>query len=146
MRTPAFLALTVLLLVLNQQLPGGGAPLAVTSPASVGCPSSGSGQMRTTIYFGLSHRAGTVSESEWQAFLRKEVTGRFPEGLTVWGADGQWRRNDGSIGRERTKVLLLVHQETPAARANIATIVDNYRKSFHQESVLWETAPVCAAF
>ena len=55
--------------------------------------------MRTTLYFGLTHRAGRVSESQWQAFLREEVTPRFPDGLTVWQTDGQWRKSDGRIGR-----------------------------------------------
>lgn len=145
MRSPALLALVLLFFALNQQLPGG-ASQTHPSPVPGGCPAAGSGQMRTTIYFGLSHRAGTVSEAEWQAFLRNEVTSRFPEGLTVWGADGQWRRSDGSIGRERTKVLLVLHEEKPRARQDISTIVEHYRKAFNQESVLWETAPVCAAF
>jgi Protein of unknown function (DUF3574) len=102
--------------------------------------------MRTTLYFGLTHPKGTVSEAEWQAFLRDEVTPRFPDGLTVVEADGQWRQPDGSIGRERTKVLLIVHDEKPATREALAALVIRYKQLFAQESVLWETAPVCAAF
>ena len=102
--------------------------------------------MRTTLYFGLAHPLGKVSESQWQAFLRDEVTPRFPDGLTVWQADGQWRRSDGHISRERAKVLLLVHDEAPAVRTALAAIVASYKRLFQQESVLWETAPVCAAF
>ena len=76
----------------------------------------------------------------------EEVTPRFPDGLTIWQADAQWRQSDGRISRERAKVLLLVHEETPAVRSALATIVVNYKRSFQQESVLWETSPVCAAF
>jgi hypothetical protein len=102
--------------------------------------------MRTTLYFGLSRKTGTVSESQWRNFLRDHVTPRFPQGLTVWEANGQWRRADGMIVREPAKVLLLVHEQSPAVHAAIAGIIEDYKKAFEQESVLWETARVCAAF
>ncbi len=102
-------------------------------------------QVRTTLYFGLSKQKGSVSELEWQMFLRDEVTTRFPAGLTVWEAEGQWRQSDGVIGHERSKVLLLVHPDTPAARTSVQAVIERYRKGFDQESVLWETARVCAA-
>ena len=110
------------------------------------CAPLGRPFLRTTLYFGLTHRAGTVSESQWRSFLRDEVSPRFPQGLTVWEADGQWRRPDGRIGRERAKVLLLVHEDTTEIRASLAALVASYKQSFQQESVLWETSPVCAAF
>ena len=106
---------------------------------------SASAQVRTTLYFGLSKQKGSVSELEWQMFLRDEVTTRFPDGLTVWEAEGQWRQSDGTIGHERSKVLLLVHPDTPAARSSVQAVIERYRKGFEQESVLWETARVCAA-
>ena len=110
------------------------------------CGGSGKAHVRTTLYFGLKRPAGTVSEGEWQTFLREQVTPRFPDGLTVWEADGQWRRPNGSIGKERAKVLLLVHDETPLARAALAALVETYKRKFEQESVLWESAVVCATF
>lgn len=110
------------------------------------CGSSGSAHVRTTLYFGLTRPKGTVSEDEWRAFVRDEVTPRFPDGLTVWQAEGQWRRPDGRIARERSKVLLLVHDDTVAARATLGELVTSYKRMFDQESVLWESSPVCAAF
>ena len=102
-------------------------------------------QVRTTLYFGTTRPKGTVSELEWQMFLRDEVASRFPDGLTVWEAEGQWRAPDGVIGHERSKVLLLVHADTTAARGSVQSVIDRYRKAFEQQSVLWETARVCAA-
>jgi hypothetical protein len=102
----------------------------------------GSGVM---LYFGGSRPKGSVSELEWQLFLRDEVTLRFPNGMTVWDAEGQWRGLEGKIGHERTKVLLLVHPDTEQARQGIRAVIDRYRKAFEQESVLWETSQVCAA-
>jgi hypothetical protein len=104
-----------------------------------------SAQLRTTLYFGLARPKGSVSELEWQMFLRDEVTSRFPDGLTVWDADGQWRNTAGTIDHENSKVLLLVHPDTPAARASVQGVIERYRKTFDQESVLWETARVCVA-
>ena len=114
--------------------------------ATSSCGPSGSGHIRTTLYFGLTRPKGTISEDEWRAFVRDEVTPRFPDGLTVWQAEGQWRRPDGRIARERSKVLLLVHDDTLAARATLGELVSSYKRMFEQESVLWESSQVCAAF
>lgn len=108
------------------------------------CGAAASAQLRTTLYFGLARPKGAVSELEWQLFLRDQVTARFPEGLTVWEAQGQWRRSDGSVDHEQSKVLLLVHSDTPAARERVQEVIALYRRAFDQQSVLWETARVCA--
>ena len=63
----------------------------------------------------------------------------------MWDAEGQWRGPEGKIGHERTKVLLLVHPDTEAARNAVRAVINGYRKSFEQESVLWETSHVCVA-
>jgi hypothetical protein len=109
------------------------------------CGDAVAAQVRTTLYFGTTRPTGAVSELEWQVFLRDEVTQRFPEGLTVWDAQGQWRTPRGSIDQERSKVLLLVHRDTAKARAAVQEVIEGYRKAFQQESVLWETARVCAS-
>jgi hypothetical protein len=109
------------------------------------CGASTAAQVRTTLYFGSARPKGSVSELEWQLFLRDEVTSRFPDGLTVWDAEGQWRAPQGSVEHERTKVLLLVHADTPAAREAVLAVIEHYRKAFDQQSVLWETSRVCVA-
>ena len=104
-----------------------------------------SSALRTTLYFGTNRPVGSVSELEWQLFVRDEVTTRFPEGLTVWEALGQWRDAKGTIAQERAKVLLIVHADSDKARALVLEVISRYRKMFEQESVLWETARVCMA-
>ena len=106
---------------------------------------SSAAQIRTTLYFGLSRPKGAVSELEWQIFVRDEVTKRFPDGLTVWEAEGQWLTPAGSIDREQSKVLLLVHADTPAARQSVQAVIQAYRTTFEQQSVLWESSRVCVA-
>ena len=118
---------------------------AASQPAVAHTCGSASPQLRTMLYFGGSRPKGSVSELEWQLFLRDEVTPRFPNGMTVWDAEGQWRGAEGSIGHERTKVLLLVHPDTEQSRQSIRAVIEKYRKAFDQESVLWETSQVCAA-
>ena len=109
------------------------------------CGASSASQVRTTLYFGTDRPTGSVSELEWQVFLRDDVTSRFPDGLTVWDAQGQWRMQDGKIDQERSKVLLLVHPDTAAARASVQAVIDRYRTAFEQQAVLWETARVCVS-
>jgi len=109
------------------------------------CGTTSRSQVRTTLYFGLARPKGSVSELEWQIFLRDEVTRRFPDGLTVWGAEGQWKTASGRIDHEQSKVLLLVHPDTTAARQSVQAVIETYRKTFDQESVLWESARVCVA-
>jgi len=109
------------------------------------CGASSASQIRTTLYFGLARPKGSVTELEWQIFLRDEVTRRFPDGLTVWEAEGQWRTPAGSIDHEHSKVLLLVHPDTAAARQSVLAVIEVYRKTFEQQSVLWENARVCVA-
>jgi hypothetical protein len=110
------------------------------------CGAKSEPRIRTTLYFGLARPKGAVSELEWQIFLRDEVTKRFPDGLTVWEADGQWRTPKGSLDHERSKVLLLVHPDTTHARQSIQEVIANYRHAFEQQSVLWESSRVCGAF
>jgi hypothetical protein len=109
------------------------------------CGLSSQSQVRTTLYFGMSRPTGAVSELDWQLFVRDEVTPRFPEGLTSWDAQGQWKGKSGAIEQERSKVLLLVHSDGAAPKKAVLEIIEEYRKKFQQESVLWERARVCVA-
>ena len=128
---------------------GAGAPGPVAAQALsvvMDCGPSSSSQVRTTLYFGTTKpKGGTVSELEWQLFLRDEVTRRFPAGLTVWEAQGQWQDPNGRLWHEQSKVLLIVHPDAPAARQSVQEIIAAYRNAFDQDSVLWESSRVCVA-
>jgi len=134
------LAVTVTLAACATTPPPTVGSVAKAGSADQGCGPLGTAYMRTTLYFGLTRPTGAVSEPEWQTFLREEVMSRFPDGLTVLEGDGQWRRSDGSIGRERSKVLMILHDEKPATVSALETVVVRYKKTFAQESVLWESA------
>ncbi|MFT8242517.1 DUF3574 domain-containing protein [Roseomonas sp. BN140053] len=89
-----------------------------------------------------------VSEADWDRFLAEEVTPRFPDGLTVLDARGQWRGADARPEREPAKLLLLVLPgTTPAeAAARLEPVAAAYRTRFDQESVLRVLQQGCAAF
>ena len=52
------------------------------------------------LFFGRSQgTVEVVTDEAWQAFLATEITPRFPDGLTVLDAAGQWRDATGTIVR-----------------------------------------------
>ena len=54
--------------------------------------------LRTELYFGMGRSDGSeISQDQWEAFVRDEITPRFPGGLTVVSARGQWRDAGGLI-------------------------------------------------
>lgn len=95
--------------------------------------------VRTELYFGRNiPGGGTVSEAEWQTFVDEVVTPRFPDGLTILDADGQWRGKDGAIAREESKVIVLLYPRKvrKATNAKIEEIRAEYKKRFNQEAVM----------
>lgn len=79
---------------------------------------------------------GAVSDAEWTGFLEEVVTPRFPEGLTVWRAEGQWRDPQGVTIREPVMVIEVLHPPGGEADAAIAEIAQEYRRRFRQDAVL----------
>src|SRR3954471_8528624 len=86
-------------------------------------------------------------EFRWRAFLAREVTPRFPDGLTVYETTGQWRDpQTKAITREKSRVLrIFVPAEAPA-QEKITAVAEAYRKQFAQKSVGIVTRPACASF
>jgi uncharacterized protein DUF3574 len=92
----------------------------------------------------LLGRAG--GDWKWRTFLAREVTPRFPDGLTVYETTGQWRDPATKIiTRERSRVLRII---APADTApdKIAAVAGAYKKQFRQKSVGMVTRAVCASF
>jgi hypothetical protein len=49
------------------------------------------GEQKPWMVAELLFGRGNVSDRNWDRFLADEVTPRFPDGLTVFDAKGQWR-------------------------------------------------------
>jgi hypothetical protein len=103
--------------------------------------------VRETLYFGRNRPGGgTVSDAEWSRFLAEVITLRFPSGLTVLEATGQWKGAGGAVERERSEVVTLFHPDVESARRSVDEIVAEYKRRFAQEAVLRERGPSCARF
>jgi hypothetical protein len=89
---------------------------------------------------------GRASDARWRAFLAREVSPRFPDGLTVYETTGQWRdpaRN--VIVREKSRVLRMI-VPADAPRDKIEAVALSYKKQFGQKSVGIVMRPACVSF
>jgi Protein of unknown function (DUF3574) len=122
-------------------------PEVMPAPAAARCEPGDTALVRDVIYFGLYRpNGGIVADAEWQAFLDSVITPRFPAGLTVVSATGQWRGKSGVVERERAEVLTVLHGGDEPSRRAVAEIAGEYRRRFSQEAVLRERVPTCARF
>lgn len=88
-----------------------------------------------------------VSEADFNGFVAKEVSPRFPEGFTVIDATGQWRdARRGTIVHEAAKIIEIVLPSGEDNRPKIEAIVEAYKQQFQQQSVGLIVAPACVRF
>jgi len=116
-----------------------------SAPASC---AKGDAMVETQLFFGMSKpKGGTVSAAQWDAFVKRDVTPRFPEGFSVIDGAGFWL--DGQTKRtisEKSKVIVRMHAGNAEADQVISAIIDGYKAQFEQEAVLRVDRPVCATF
>ena len=110
--------------------PGTVDPVQVQSPGEI--------WKRTELFFGTGKPDGTeVTDKEFAAFSDREITPAFPDGFTRLDGSGQWRGGSGSIVREHTHVIVLLYPfGNRDAEREIEELRADYKKQFHQESVL----------
>jgi hypothetical protein len=102
---------------------------------------------RTELFFGLNKPDGTeVTEAEFQRFVSREVTPRFPDGLTLLSGRGQFRGESGVIVKEPAKVLILLYPLGSASSQKVQHIRKAYKTAFQQESVLRTDELTCVSF
>lgn len=111
------------------------------------CPAGTERFVEYRLFFGRS-RDGVevVTDAEWRAFLAEEITPRFPDGLTVVDADGQWRNPTGTIERERTKMLIVHTAPGEEGMRYTGEIAEAYKRTFGQSAVLRAVTSACASF
>ena len=118
---------------------------ACVAPPQSRCHADEQRAVEDTLYFGTRTPTGVVTTAQWDRFLADVVTPRFPRGLTVSEASGQWSSAAGPVVRESTHVLQLVHPDDAADAALIARIIAEYKSGFSQESVLRVKVSACVA-
>ncbi len=123
--------------------------ITIVGCTSVHVPSCLPGEQRAisdVLYFGTAKPHGVVTPEEWAEFLRSTATPRFPRGLTVWQASGQWQSAGGAVAREDAHVLNLVHPDNDPTEKAIREIVAEYKSQFQQDAVLRVKAHTCVSF
>ena len=113
-------------------------------------PGQTAGWVDTKLYFGLGPADNPdkgVSEAQWRAFLDKEVTPRFPDGLSVVDVYGQWQSaKRPAPERLRSKMLIVDYPDSQANRDKIDAIRSAWKKTTGDQSVLRVTQPVDVSF
>src|ERR1700686_3690704 len=130
-------------ILLTATATGAGAQTAMPS-----CHGTQQPKMVAELMFGrdIGHGCG-VSEAAWQLFVTRELVSRFPDGLTIIDAIGQWRdRDSGRIVREPSKHVesLLPGKKADPARPD--AVVTAHKHAFHQHPVGLLVRPACVAF
>src|SRR5262249_35925202 len=92
----------------------------------------------------IGRRIG-VSEGDFGRFVDLEIMSRFPNGLTVFNAAGQWREQ-ARIVREPSKVVQIVLPGQVDDIARLNEIVEAYKTRFKQQSVIMIMRPACVSF
>ena len=139
-RTRCICAATILAVLVPAMTP---ALRAETPP----CPTGTERFTEYRLFFGRSGGAAeVVSDAAWSAFLAGEITPRFPDGLTVLDAAGQWRDPSGTLVRERTKLVIILARPDDSGLRRTDEIAEAYKRAFGQGAVLRMVGTACASF
>ena len=158
MKTRSFFSMLALLVTFALTVSGhllAGAARGVSAQSSTlsgdaAHPGHTQGWVDTRLYFGLGladkPQVG-VTESAWRDFLDKEVTPRFPDGLSVIDVYGQWlSKGKTEPERLRSKCLIVDYPDTAENRAKIEAIHKAWKQRTHDQSVLKVTQPADVSF
>jgi hypothetical protein len=114
----------------------------------VSCPAAGK-RATAELLFGQStsdpHLPG-VSDAEFTHFLDREVSPRFPDGLTVIDAQGRWTGPGGLSVHEPSKMVMIVLPGRADDARKLDAVREAYKTRYHQESVLLMTHGDCVSF
>jgi hypothetical protein len=132
--------------------PGSHGP-AATAPTLQGDsahPGQTQGWVDTKLYFGLGpagHPDQGISETKWLEFLDREVSPRFPDGLSVLDVYGQWLSKGQTVPeRLRSKMLIIDYPDSAENRGKIDAIRAAWKKMTGDQSVLRVTEPAEVSF
>jgi hypothetical protein len=88
-----------------------------------------------------------VSEAKWAGFVDREITPRFPDGVTVFNITGQWRDADRNrIVREPGKLVMIVLPGKDDDLERLNQVTAAYKRRFRQQSVGVILRPACVSF
>ena len=124
--------------------------VAPTLTGDAAHPGQTQGWVDTKLYFGLGpaeHPEQGISQADWRNFLDREVTPRFPTGLSVVDVYGQWQaKTEPAPERLRTKMLIIDYLDTQENRNKIAAIRAAWKQKTGAQSVMRVTEPADVSF
>jgi hypothetical protein len=115
---------------------------------STECRGTQKPQQVAELMFGrnIGDRIG-VSEAQWARFVDREITPRFPDGLTVFDTRGQWRDAERNrIVREPSKLVQIVLPGKAEDADRLNEIAAAYKSRFRQQSVGMIVRGACVSF
>jgi hypothetical protein len=123
------------------------AAVAAETPA-LSCQGATKPHQVAELSFGrdIGHSIG-VSEQAWARFVARELSPRFPDGLTITDAVGQWRNpTSGRTVQEPTKQVEIVLPGKDDDEARLEAVVAAYKRDFSQHSVVVIVRAACVSF
>ncbi|EHH68603.1 DUF3574 domain-containing protein [Gluconobacter morbifer] len=104
--------------------------------------------LQIRLMFGMTRPDGTtITEGEWQDFLAREVTPRFPAGFSVISSYGQWYdAANRRVTKEPSRLLWIVTVPNRDLLGNLHSIRQDYMQRFSQQSVGLAIQNGCASF
>src|SRR5262249_18530888 len=118
------------------------------SAEPLACGGSGKPQQVAELMFGrkIGDRIA-VSAAQWARFVDREITPRFPDGLSVLDAKGQWRDPERNrIVHEPSKLVQIVLPGRPEDLDRLTEIAEAYKRQFRQQSVGMIVRAACVSF
>ena len=116
--------------------------------AQLSCAAPQKPMMEVELMFGrnIGGKLG-VTDKLWASFLAREVTPRFPAGLTVFDTSGQWSdAKTRKVVREPSKIVRVIVAADAPAREKIDAIASAYKQRFRQDAVGVVMRPACVSF
>ena len=101
-----------------------------------------------TLAFGLTTPDGRqITTEAWNDFLARTVTPRFPAGLSVIEAQGQWQETPAQpVTHEPSRLVWIMAPDSPSLVPALDAIREAYKKRFNQKSVAAFMRSGCASF
>jgi hypothetical protein len=122
--------------------------LSCAANAQMACHAPQAPRQVAQLLFGrkIGDRLG-VSAAQFGHFVDREISARFPDGLTVFDAAGEWRDTARkTIVREPSKVVEIVLPGNDDDGERLVAIADAYKRRFHQQSVGMVIREACVSF
>jgi hypothetical protein len=88
-----------------------------------------------------------VSEGAWRRFVAREITTRFPDGLTILDGRGQWRDpKTKRIVHEPSSVVMIALPGNAEDHDRLNQVAEAYKRQFRQQSVGIIVRAACVSF